>query len=170
MTWPALSSDLAEESEWDEAKQKNRATTWSLDVSSNPILRSGTIKVYFSDKAQQSRMDTDIQPRLSHVLMCFSPNYITSTEYVSTFCVLNTFHLDFTPCFTMLEPLARALALLLRTRVAMTSLPTPGSSLAITLISVRTHPGPLGCQWDFVCTSYDDVEMVIAVSTSLVWY
>jgi len=38
------------ESEWDEAKQKNRATTWSLDVSSNPILRSGTIKVYFSDK------------------------------------------------------------------------------------------------------------------------
>lgn len=84
MTWPAISSDLAEESEWDEAKQKNRATTWSLDVSSNPILRSGTIKVYFSDKAQQSRMDTDIQPRLSHVLMCFSPNYITSTEYIGT--------------------------------------------------------------------------------------
>ena len=81
MTWPALSSDLAEESEWDEAKQKNRATTWSLDVSSNPILRSGTIKVYFSDKAQQSRMDTDIQPRLSHVLTCFSPNYITSHKY-----------------------------------------------------------------------------------------
>mmetsp|Transcript_24172 Transcript_24172/g.39407 ORF Transcript_24172/g.39407 Transcript_24172/m.39407 type:complete len:314 (+) Transcript_24172:30-971(+) len=38
------------ESEWDEAKQKNRATTWSLDASAATILKSGTVKVYFPDK------------------------------------------------------------------------------------------------------------------------
>ena len=42
---------LAKESEWDEAKQKNRATTWSLDASATTILKSGTVKVYFPDKA-----------------------------------------------------------------------------------------------------------------------
>ncbi len=77
-------------------------------------------------------------------------------QWASTFCVLNTFHVDFTPCFTMLKPLARALALLLRTRVAMTSLPTPGSSLAITPISVRTYLGVIGLSVRFLCTRYDD--------------
>ena len=42
---------LPKESEWDEAKQKNRATTWSLDASAATILKSGTVKVYFPDKA-----------------------------------------------------------------------------------------------------------------------
>jgi hypothetical protein len=42
---------LPKESEWDEAKQKNRATTWSLDATAATILKSGTVKVYFPDKA-----------------------------------------------------------------------------------------------------------------------
>lgn len=42
--------DSAEETEWDERKQKHRAVTWSLDVSVAVLLRSGTIKKYFSDK------------------------------------------------------------------------------------------------------------------------
>ena len=40
----------AEETEWDERKQKHRAVTWSLDVSVAVIMRSGTIKKYFPDK------------------------------------------------------------------------------------------------------------------------
>eukprot|EP00438_Fugacium_kawagutii_P036019 Skav207008 [mRNA] locus=scaffold1554:61201:64400:- [translate_table: standard] len=38
------------ETEWDDAKQKYRAMTWSLDQSSTPVLKSGTIKVYFPEK------------------------------------------------------------------------------------------------------------------------
>ena len=48
-------SDQSQESEWDEQKQKNRATTWSLDASATVILKPGTIKVYFPDKARFQR-------------------------------------------------------------------------------------------------------------------
>ena len=63
----------------------------------------------------------------------------TISQVPSTLVFLCVEHLS--PGFhTLLHNVGAAcqgLALLLRTRVAMTSLPTPGSSLAITLISVR---------------------------------